>query len=48
VSMVTAPLSARTLPMTFAPVFSVMLASARMLPAKAVPVPSVAEVPTCQ
>jgi hypothetical protein len=31
-----------------APVFKVMLADARMLPTNAVPVPRVAELPTCQ
>ena len=31
-----------------APVFSVMLVSARMSPTNAVVVPSVAELPTCQ
>ncbi len=32
----------------FAPVVMVMLSSARIFPANAVPVPSVAELPTCQ
>jgi hypothetical protein len=47
-SSVTAPFRARTLPVTLAPVFRVMLVSATMLPASAVPVPRVAELPTCQ
>jgi len=46
-SSVTAPVRARTLPFTFAPVFRVMLASARTLPASEVVVPTVAELPTC-
>jgi hypothetical protein len=45
-SSVTAPFSASALPATVAPVFSVMLWSARMLPTKVVSVPSVAELPT--
>ena len=48
VSIVTAPVSAITLPDTLTLVVTVMLASARMFPANAVPVPSVAELPTCQ
>src|SRR5947209_13542134 len=47
-SSVTAPLIARTLPDTLAPVFRVMLVSATMLPSSEVPVPRVAELPTCQ
>lgn len=47
-AMVTAPVRARALPRTVAPVFSVMLAWAMMLPTKAVVVPSVADEPTCQ
>src|ERR1035437_9664841 len=48
VSNVTAPLRANSLPLTLAPVVTVMLVSARILPAKFVPVPRVAELPTCQ
>src|SRR4051794_14799396 len=48
VSSVTAPFRASVRPESVAPVFSVMLVSARMLPAKTVFVPSVAELPTCQ
>jgi hypothetical protein len=47
-SSVTAPLAANALPSTTACVASVMLVRARMLPAKAVEVPSVAELPFCQ
>jgi len=47
-SMVTAPFRARTRPLTVAPVSSVMLVRARMLPVNAVVVPRVAELPTCQ
>ncbi len=47
-SIVTAPFRARVRPDTVAPVFKVMLVSARMLPEKAVVVPSVAELPICQ
>jgi len=47
VSSVTAPLRASALPLVFAPVVSVMLVRARMSPAKDVPVPIVAELPTC-
>src|ERR1700719_1782856 len=46
---VTAPLIANALPQVMlAPLFRVMLVSARMFPAKAVVVPRVAELPTCQ
>ena len=45
---VTAPLRASRRPMTVAPLFSEMLASAIRLPWKAVVVPSVAELPICQ
>ena len=48
VSIVTAPFRAKALPDTLAPVFRVMLVSARIFPANAVPVPRVAELPTCQ
>jgi hypothetical protein len=47
-SIVTAPFRARALPDIVALVVRVMLASARMFPMNAVPVPSVAELPTCQ
>jgi hypothetical protein len=47
-SNVTAPLRARTLPWTVAPVFSVAEVSARIVPTKLLVVPSVAELPTCQ
>lgn len=47
-SNVTAPFRANALPVMFAAVFRVMLESATMVPASEVPVPSVAEVPTCQ
>jgi hypothetical protein len=48
-SIVTAPFRARALPgEMLAAVVSVMLVRARMFPANAVPVPSVAELPTCQ
>lgn len=47
-SNVTAPLRANARPATVAPVFTVMLVSARMFPTNAVLVPSVAELPTCQ
>ena len=48
-SSVTAPVDAKALPQVIvAPVFSVMLVCARMLPANAVFVPSVAELPTAQ
>ena len=45
---VTAPVSAKTRPVTLAPVVTVSLMFARMLPSKAVFVPRVAELPTCQ
>ena len=45
---VTAPVSAKTRPVTLAPVVTVSLVFARMLPSKAVFVPRVAELPTCQ
>jgi hypothetical protein len=48
VSRVTAPLRAKSLPSTVAPVVAVMLVSARMVPRNLVPVPRVAELPTCQ
>ena len=48
VSRVTAPFSAKARPVMVAPVVRVMLVSAMMLPANAVVVPSVAELPTCQ
>src|SRR3972149_6524215 len=49
VSSVTAPLRAKALPSKMvAPVFIVMLGSGRICPWKAVPVSSVAELPTCQ
>ena len=47
-SSVTAPVRAKVLPDTEAPVVRVMLASARMFPPNMVPVPRVAEVPICQ
>jgi hypothetical protein len=47
-SSVTAPFRAKALPVTLAPVFRVMLVSATMFPARVVPVPRVAELPTCQ
>src|SRR5688572_2531344 len=47
-SRVTAPLSASAFPTRLEPVTRVMLANARMFPVKAVPEPSVAELPTCQ
>lgn len=47
-SIVTAPLSAMALPDTLEPVVRVMLATARIFPVNAVPVPSVAELPTDQ
>jgi hypothetical protein len=46
-SMVTAPFCARALPDKVALVVKVMLARARILPTKLVPVPMVAELPTC-
>jgi hypothetical protein len=39
---------ASALPFEFAPVVNVMLSWARMSPVNEVPVPSVAELPTCQ
>jgi len=48
VSSVTAAVSAKALPQNVAPVSSVMLLDARIFPKKAVSVPSVAELPTCQ
>ena len=49
VSSVTAPFRASALPSTIsAPVFSVMLVSARIFPRKSVFVPRVAELPICQ
>jgi hypothetical protein len=48
VSSVTAPFSAKSLPVVLALVFMVMLASAIMLPRKMVDVPIVAELPTFQ
>jgi hypothetical protein len=47
-SSVTAPVSARALPDRLAAVLRVMLASAIIVPMNAVPVPRVAELPTCQ
>ena len=47
-SSVTAPFRARTLPITLAPLFRVILVSATMLPSNEVPVPRVAELPVCQ
>jgi hypothetical protein len=47
-SIVTAPFRANALPETVASVVRVTLASARMFPMKDVPVPMVAELPTCQ
>jgi hypothetical protein len=48
VSSVTAPLRASTRPSTVVPVVTVMLVSAMMVPRNVEPVPSVAELPTCQ
>jgi len=48
VSIVTAPFRANAAPVMVAPVFRVMLVSARIVPWKAVVVPRVAELPTCQ
>ena len=46
---VTAPFRASALPQVIvAPVFKLMLVSARIFPSNAVLVPSVAELPTCQ
>ncbi len=47
-SNVTAPLRARARPWTVTPLVTVIEVRARMLPAKTEPVPSVAELPTCQ
>jgi hypothetical protein len=47
-SIVTAPFCANALPATVASVVRVTLASARMFPMNVVPVPMVAELPTCQ
>ena len=47
-SSVTAPVCAKALPNKLASVVRVTLFSARMLPVKLVPVPRVAELPTCQ
>jgi hypothetical protein len=48
VSRVTAAVRARRRPFTVTPVVAVIEACARMVPAKLEPVPSVAELPTCQ
>jgi hypothetical protein len=48
VSRVTAPLRASTRPDTLALVWTLIEVRARMLPTKFVPVPRVAELPTCQ
>ena len=48
VSRVTAPFRASALPSRVAPVVTVALVSARMLPLNVLPVPSVADEPTCQ
>lgn len=47
VSIVTAPFWAKTLPVTFAPLFKVMLVNATMFPANPVRC-RLAELPTCQ
>jgi len=47
-SSVNAPFRAKTRPDVLAPVVKVMLVRARMFPARLEPVPSVAELPTCQ
>jgi hypothetical protein len=47
-SMVTAPPNARARPLTVAPVVNVIDVVARIVPAKLVYVPRVAELPTCQ
>src|SRR3989442_12369017 len=47
-SSVTAPVRANSRPSTAAPVVTVMEANARMFPLNTEPVPSVAELPTCQ
>lgn len=48
VSIVTAPFRANARPSIEAPVVRVMEVNARMFPLKTVPVPRVAELPTCQ
>ena len=48
VSNVTAPLRAKARPWMFAPWVTVIDVKARMFPTKLEPVPSVAELPTCQ
>lgn len=48
VSKVTAPLLANNWPFITAPVVAVIDVNAKMLPWKVDPVPSVAELPTCQ
>ena len=48
VSSVTAPFRASTRPSTVTPVVTVMLVKARIVPRNVEPVPSVAELPTCQ
>jgi hypothetical protein len=48
VSRFTAPVCASSLPWIVADVFAVMVAKAMMVPTNRVPVPSVAEEPTCQ
>jgi hypothetical protein len=48
VSSETAPFRANARPVSPAPVFRVMLVSARMFPRNVELVPSVAELPTCQ
>src|SRR5437764_1262572 len=48
VSRVTAPLRASALPVKPAPVVIVMVVRAMMFPENVLPVPSVAELPTCQ
>ena len=47
-SNVTEPFRARIRPSTVVPVLSVIDVNAMMVPTKVVPVPSVAELPTCQ
>ena len=47
-SRVTAAVCASSRPWIVAPVFAVMLSAAMIVPTKCVPVPSVAEEPTCQ
>jgi len=47
-SSVTAAVCASNRPWIVAPVFAVMLSAAMIVPTKCVPVPSVAEEPTCQ